>query len=179
MRKPHILFAACFTSLLGWAIPVSAQVQWMSWEQAMERMEQEPRKLLVDIYTDWCGWCKRMDATTFSQPLLAEYINEHFYPVKLNAESRDPLTWNGKTFDFVRAGRNGYHALAAELTRGRLSFPTIVFLNEKLEVIQPLPGYKEPAVFEQIVTYFGEDAYLRVPWEVYQRQYVPLAQKKE
>ncbi len=179
MGKMNLLvmsqMAACLAFFAGSA---QAQVRWLSWDRAIELMAQQPKKMLVDVYTDWCGWCKRMDATTFSDSLLGNYINEHFYPVKLNAESRDELVWKGKIYEFVRSGRNGYHALAAELTRGRLSFPTIVFLNEKMEVIQPLPGYKEPRLFEQIVTYFGENAYLHIPWEVYQRNYISLKERQ-
>lgn len=179
MGKPVIRSFLLVWGLVLFAFGAGAQVEWLDWEEAMERMAKEPRKLLVDVYTSWCGWCKRMDATTFSEPLLSKYINERFYPVKLNAEDRQALRWKGKIFEFVRSGKHGYHALAAELTRGRLSFPTIVFLDERLEVIQPIPGYKDAMTFEQIATYFGENAYKRIPWEVYQRNYVPLARRRE
>jgi thioredoxin-related protein len=149
-------------------------INWLSWEQAIEKYKVSKRKILVDVYTDWCGWCKRMDASTFSQPHLARYINDNFYAVKLNGESKDDIIFNGQTFKFVKQGIRGYHELAAEITRGRLSYPTIVFIDENLEVIQPIPGYKEPNEFEMILTYFGENMHKKTPWDSYQRNYQPL-----
>jgi thioredoxin-related protein len=153
---------------------VGSPINWLTWEDAIEKSKTSKRKLLVDVYTDWCGWCKRMDSGTFSQPHLAKYINDNFYAVKFNAEAKEDITFNGQTFKFVKQGMRGYHELAAEITRGRLSYPTIVFLDENLAVIQPIPGYKEPYEFEMIVTYFGQNEHKKTPWEVYQRSYQPL-----
>ena len=159
------LFFFAFLSLSN------AQVEWLTWEEAIERQQTEPRKIVVDLYTDWCGWCKRMDKTTFSDPKLGAYINENFYPVKFNAESRDPVTFGGKEYTFKRSGQRGYHELAAMLTRGNLSYPTTVFLNEDGSIIQPVPGYQTAPDFERIVTYFSEDHHRKTPWDTYQRGY--------
>ena len=156
---------------------VSQQINWLTWEEALERSKTKKKKILVDVYTDWCGWCKRMDAATFQQPHIAEYVNENYYAVKFNAEKREDIVFQGKTFKFVKNGMRGYHELAAEITRGRLSYPTVVFLNEDLEVIQPVPGFKDPTEFEKIITYFGRNEHLKTPWEVYQKNYQPLTKK--
>ena len=58
------------------------QVRWVSFSEAVELSKKEPRKILIDIYTDWCGWCKKMDATTYGDGAVVEYINRHFYAVK-------------------------------------------------------------------------------------------------
>ena len=62
----------------------------------------------MDVYTDWCGWCKRMDATTFENPAIAKYMSENFYCVKFNAESQKEVTFKGQKY-----GTEGrYSALA-------------------------------------------------------------------
>jgi len=149
-------------------------VNWLSWEDAMEKSKIEKRKIFVDVYTMWCGWCKRMDSATFQQPYIANYLNEHYYPVKFDAEYKKDIVFKGKTYQFVKSGKKGYHQLAAEITRGRLSFPTIVFLDEKWNILQPIPGFKNANTFEQIITYFGEDQYKKTPWATYQKNYKPL-----
>lgn len=157
------------------AAPVySSGIQWLSWEQATALHKKNPKKIVVDIYTDWCGWCKRMDQNTFGDPVIAQYVNEHYYAIKFNAEQRDDILFRGKTYKFVPSGKRGYHELAAAITNGRLSYPNTVFLNEGLEVIQAIPGYKEPADFEMILTYFAKNKHLETPWETYQRNYQPL-----
>ncbi len=156
------------------APPVAGAINWITWEDAMVKMKTQPRKILVDVYTDWCGWCKRMDASTFQEKQIANYVNKHYYAVKFNAEQKQDIVFNNKTYKFVNNGRKGYHELALEITRGRLSYPTVVFLDENLEIIQPIPGYKNSLEFEQIITYFGENQHKKTPWETYQASYKPM-----
>jgi thioredoxin-related protein len=155
-------------------IKPGAGIQWISWGEMVEKSKKEQRKVVVDVYTDWCGWCKRMDATTFQQAQIAKYVNKNYYAVKFNAEDKQDIDFKGRTFKFVKNGMRGYHELAAEITRGRLSYPTVVFLDEKLEVIQSIPGYRDAAEFEKIVTYFGENQHQKTPWETYQKNYQPM-----
>ena len=89
------------------------KVNWLTFEEAIALHEKEPKKLLIDLYTDWCGWCKVMDRNTYSQADIASYINENFYPVKFNAEQKEPVEFRGHTFEFVAQGRRGVHELAA------------------------------------------------------------------
>ena len=157
--------------------PVATKINWLTWEEAMLRSADSPRKLMIDVYTDWCGWCKRMDKATFQNPRIAAYVNENFYAVKLDAEQRGALEYQGKTYEFVKRGGRGYHELAALITRGQLSFPTVVFLDEAQQPIQAIGGFQDAPAFEKIVTYFGGDNHKRTPWAKYQRRYVPLREK--
>ncbi len=145
-----------------------AQVAWMSWEEAVAANEAEPRKIFVDVYTDWCGWCKRMDSGTFTDERVVELLNEHFYAVKFDAEQREDVTFGGKTYKFESGGRNGVHGLAKLLLQGRLGYPTVVFLDEDIQIIQPVPGYQEADAFAKITRYFADDAYRTVPWAEYE-----------
>ncbi|MBK9152115.1 MAG: DUF255 domain-containing protein [Saprospiraceae bacterium] len=140
------------------------KIKWVSWEEAMEKSKKEKRKILVDIYTDWCGWCKKMDAATFSEDHIARYTNKYYYAVKFNAETKEDITLGGTTYKYVKNGNRGYHELAAHLMQGRMSYPTVVFLDENFNVIQPIPGFQDVQSFEMILSYFGTDNHKTTPW---------------
>ncbi len=73
-------------------------INWLTLEEADSLYKIQKRPIFIDVFTNWCGWCKRMDASTFKDPNVAAYLNTNFYPVKLNAETRDTITFNGKTY---------------------------------------------------------------------------------
>lgn len=148
------------------------EVSWMSWDEAVARASEEanPKKIFVDVYTDWCGWCKKMDKDTFQNPEVAAYMSANFYMVKLDGEGKDPIDFRGKKYSFVPSGRNGYHELAAALLQGRLSYPTVVFLDEDFQMLSPVPGYQKPEPFLSIARYFGENIYKEKDWKAYSGQ---------
>ena len=150
------------------------EVNWMTWEQAMEMSKLEKKKIVVKIYTNWCGWCKKMDKTTFDKSFIASYLNDNFYPVQFDAEQKEPIEFQGKVYKYINPvnGKRGYHEFAAFLTMGRMSYPTTVFFNENLDLLQPIPGYQDAQAFEMIATYFGDDFYKKVPWETYEKNFV-------
>lgn len=146
-------------------------VNWMTLEQALEKSKTEKRKIFLDMYTDWCGWCKHMDSTTFVDAKVAKYLNEHFYPVKFNAEQEKDILFKDKTYKFKKSGSRGYHELAALWLNNRLSFPTVVFLDETQQLIQPVPGYQDALKMEAIINYFGSDSHKKTPWESYEKNF--------
>jgi thioredoxin-related protein len=152
-------------------------VQWLTLEQAMEKCKTEKRKIFVDVYTDWCGWCKHMDSTTFVTPAVANYLNKYYYAVKFNAEQVQDITFKGKTYQFKKVGSRGYHELAALWLNNRLSYPTVVFLDESLNLIQPVPGYQDATKMEAIINYFGSDNHKKTPWETYEKTFSSGDQK--
>jgi len=161
-----LLSVSCIAFAIG-----QEQVKWLTWEDAVAQSKIEKRKFFVDLYTDWCGWCKKMDKATFAQPEIAEYLNEKYYPIKFDAEQKEPINIDGTEYKYVRSGRKGFNQLAVEITMGKLSFPTIVFLDEELKVIQPIPGYRGPKEFQMIMEFFGEDHFKSVNWKTYQNSY--------
>lgn len=146
-------------------------VNWMSFEQAVEKSKTEKRKIFIDVYTDWCGWCKVMDKKTFNDPKVAKLLNEKFYPVKFDAEQTADVVFNGNTFKFVPYGSRGTHQLAVALTNNQLSYPTVVFLDEEFRMIQPLAGYREAPEFHMIAQFIGEDHYKTEKWNDWQTKY--------
>lgn len=146
-------------------------IKWMTWEQAQAAQKVQPRKIVVDVYTDWCGWCKRMDASTFAHPGIIKYVNENYYAVKFNAEQPEPVIFNGKKYNFVAQGRRGYHELAAYLMNNQMSYPTTVYLDEQLNILSPVPGFMEAPTFEMVLNYFGSNAFRNTTWENYQKNF--------
>lgn len=168
--------------LVGMALIVSmkpvgpaeeSQVKWMTFEEAVKESEKTKKKIFIDVYTDWCGWCKVMDRSTFSDPVVSKLLNEKFYPVKFNAEQREDVVFRGHTFKFVESGRNGYHQLAASLLNNQLSYPTVVFLDEEFNMISPLAGYRKPEEFHKYLTFFTSTYYKKGQegWNEFEKVY--------
>jgi thioredoxin-related protein len=153
------------------AKPEPKSIQWLTFEQAQKLGQTTKKKIFVDVYTDWCGWCKRMDTGTFASPEIVDYVNEHYYAVKFNAEQKESIEWNGKTYKNTGTGGRSAHEFAVYLLNNRLSYPTTVFLAEDLNMIQPLPGYMEAQKLEPILHYFGSDSHKRVAWDQYQVEF--------
>ena len=110
------------------AFNATGQVQWMSWDEMIKAQKKEARPVFIDVYTDWCGWCKVMDRETFAKAEVYEVLNRDFYSVKFDAEQREDIKVGSKTYSYVAQGR-GYHELAATLLNRQLSYPTVVFLD--------------------------------------------------
>lgn len=140
-------------------------VKWYTIEEVQELVKTEPRKIYIDMYTDWCGWCKVMDKKTFTNQSIAEQLNTNFYAVKFDAEGKENVEFKDQTFKFVAQGSRGYHELAATLMQGKMSYPTSVFLDENLNVISPLPGYYPPDKLDPILKFIGEDHYKTTNYE--------------
>lgn len=143
----------------------AAEIKWLSITEAEKLMKKNPRKVVVDIYTDWCGWCKRLDATTYKDPAVVEYINKNYYAVKFNAESKDPISFQGTSYTYDPSRR--INSMSNLLMGNSTGYPTTTFLNEKLEVISVVPGYQQPQMMNNILHYFGEDQYLTKDWNTY------------
>ena len=142
-------------------------INWLTIQEAYALTQKKPKKFVVDVYTNWCGWCKVMDRETFSKPAIVDYVNENFYPVRFNAEQTADVTLGKETFKYIGGGSRGVHELAAALLKNQMSYPTTVFLDEKFNLIQPIPGYLEPRTFHQIITYFGKDYHQKEPFDQY------------
>jgi thioredoxin-related protein len=137
----------------------SSQIKWMSFEEAIKANETKPKKIFIDFYTSWCGWCKVMDSKTFSDPKVAKLMSEYFYCVKFNAEQKEPLVFQNRTYVFVPQGNKGYHELAAALLNGQMSYPSFIFLTSDYKIITPIAGYVQASEFEPIVSFIGQELY--------------------
>ncbi len=135
-----LCFAACNKSA-----PTYTDIEWISLEEAQAKMATEPRKIMMDVYTPWCGPCKMMMKTTFKDPAVINYISQNYYAVKFNGESADPVKFKGKEFKNPRYKanvpanrRNGVHDLTIDL--GVRAYPTLVYFDPQLNKIQESRG---------------------------------------
>jgi thioredoxin-related protein len=146
----------------------AGEIKWMSFEQAVEKNKTEPKKMFIDVYTGWCGWCKRMDATTFKDSAVVSYMNKYFHAVKLDAETKDTIHFQGHNFIF--RAENRANDIAISLLNKRMSYPTTVYLNEKVEILSPLPGYLTPEQIMPVLKFYGDNIYQTKSWEDYQNE---------
>ena len=145
---------------------------WTDIQQAEKLCNKAPRKIFVDIYTSWCGWCKKYDSVGFAESHIREYLNRKFYPVKLDAEFKDTLVFNGQTYiNTSPKSVRPTHQLAATLLRGQLVYPSLVILDEKLGVITVIKGYKKPSELEALLHFYGDDAYQKQSYEQFRQEF--------
>lgn len=148
--------------LVTWALGSAAQeekIHWLSMTEADELYQKEPKPMVIDFYTDWCGWCKHMDKTTYANPTVVSLINKYFYPVKVNAEGSDTLYFRKKMYAPVKNGNRTLSSLAVEMLKGKLSYPTTVFWHGKENIELIVPGYLDVVKTEAFLIYFIENAY--------------------
>ncbi len=144
---------------------ISETVNWVTIEQAIEAQKKNPKPIMMDVYTSWCGPCKMLDKNTFQDPRVAKYLNENFYSVKFNAEGPDSLVYQGKSYknpDYVpnNPGRNGVHEFTMAL--GVNSYPTVFFMDKTGQPLMPLVGYRTPAQIELYLHLFAKEKYLEI-----------------
>lgn len=141
-------------------------VQWMDFETAVEKQQTQPKPIFLDMYTDWCGWCKKLDTETFSNPQIANYINTYFYPVKFDAETTDTIEYKGKSYTNSMTGRRSTHSLALQLLENRASYPSMVYIDPNGNTSKS-SGFMEPKNLEPILVYFAEGINRTVQFEDY------------
>ncbi len=150
----------------------SKHLKWYTFEEVNELVKSEPRPVLVDVYTDWCGWCKKMDKATYEHAEIVKYLNDNYYVIKFNAETKDTIVFHGKEFVNNRANqRRGSHDLAIAMLKGKMSYPSTVFLNGNLELLTATPGYLDAKKMEPILHYFAAEAYKNQKWEDFQKEF--------
>ena len=144
-------------------------IQWVSFEEAVKLSEKKPKKIFIDVYTHWCGWCKKMDATTFKDETVIKYINENYYAVKLNAETKDTINFRDKQFKYVADYKA--NELAISLLSGKMGYPSYVLMDETFTIMTPpVQSYLEKADLMPILIFFGDNIYKSKSWETFQSE---------
>ncbi len=174
MKKILIFLVVILTT-----VTLKAQeINWMTMDEAIAAQVKNPKKIMMDAYTDWCGPCKMLDKNTFQNPDVVKYVNENYYAVKFNAEGNQEIEYKGQIFknpNFIpgQSGRNAQHQLAGALQIN--AYPTIVFFDENGDTLVPLPGYKTPPQLELYLKLFLNDGHKEITsqdqWDKYQKEF--------
>jgi len=157
-----------FIVIIGFAFSGMAQevkINWLSFEEAVAAQAKEPKKIMMDMFTTWCGPCRMLDKNTFQHKDVAEYVNKNYYAVKFNAEGDGDIKYKDQTFsnpnfDASRKGRNSQHQLASAF--GVNAYPTIIFLDENANLLLPVKGYHNPKQLEIFLKVFATNAYKNI-----------------
>ena len=157
-----------FIVIIGFTFSGMAQeikINWMSFEEAVTAQAKQPKKIMMDMFTTWCGPCRMLDKNTFQHKDVASYVNENYYAVKFNAEGDGDIKYKDETFsnpnfDASRKGRNSQHQLAGAF--GVTAYPTIIFLDENADLLLPVKGYHNPKQLEIFLKVFATNAYKNI-----------------
>ncbi|MBT3872563.1 MAG: DUF255 domain-containing protein [Flavobacteriaceae bacterium] len=174
--KNLLLIAFIFSGSLQ--LHAQNKIQWMSMNDALEAQKETPKKIFMDVYTDWCGPCKLLDKNTFGNKDVIKFVNENYYSVKFNAEGTEEImyqdfNYTNPNYQEGRKGRNSQHFLANALKIS--GYPTIVFFAENGDLIQPVVGYKTPKQLELYLKMIANDDYKKLTtsesWQEYQKNF--------
>lgn len=163
-------------------------VQWMSLEEVNKVVEKNIKKnkakedklIIVDFYTDWCGWCKKLDKETYADPEIARLMNTYFYPVKFDAESRDSVQFANIMYRFKSMGSRGTNEFAITMASrpgGKIGYPTISIISPLGEKITVEAGYKDAAKMKMFLLYYGEGHYETKDFATFQKEYLEKQQQ--
>ncbi len=160
MKTKHILILFIY-SLLCFEISESQEnnpkLKWLNFNDAVKVSEKSNKKLLVDVYTDWCSWCKKMDSNVYANEKVLEYLNKYFVVVKLNAEGKTTVNFKDTIYS------------AAEFSQGMgvTGYPATLFFTANGNPITLLPGYVEAPMFLNVLRYISESRYEKESFDTF------------
>ena len=167
MKKILLILATCL-----FALNIQAQVKWESIEQASQSPNPDKKAYFIDFYTTWCGWCKKMDKETFTDPTVVKILNKYYIPVKFNAEGNSEFKWNGVKYNNaapVTGGRPSTHTFARTILGQKMGFPSFVFCDGNKTLLTIAQGYQTADELIKVLWYFASGSNKKYAFDTYDR----------
>jgi len=162
------LFPIALLLMIYTATTLSSQsVNWLEVDEGAQLSVEKNKIMLIYFYTDWCGFCKRLDQITFEDSFVKAKLDSHFIPMKFNAELQDSIIFMETAYSFVQEGRRGHHGFAGVMLENRMSYPTLVYVDPSGKVLHRSPGYREPSVMLKEMEFIIDGHYLKQSWKQY------------
>ncbi|MCO6148204.1 thioredoxin family protein [Flavobacterium sp. NRK1] len=131
MKKQFLILLIIFAASFGY----SQKNYTVTFTELTLKMAQEPRPIIIKIYTDWCAICKLQNKQIEKDSNLMQLLVNNYYYIAFNAESHEAIVFNGKVYHFIPQGTGGINALAAELSKAKSSYPYWVFLDSDYKIL--------------------------------------------
>ena len=130
---------------------------WVSMETAERKAFDEGKYMVLDIYTEWCGFCRRMNQETYADERVQDALDRYYYPVRINAESAENVIFQGNSYEM--------RDLAAEFAVR--SYPTTVFISPEGETVAAQAGFIEAETFYRMLSFVGSESYRNKTFQQY------------
>jgi thioredoxin-related protein len=169
----NLFFLICFIGIFTYGFIAAgddSEIKWVNFDEAVKLNTAHPKKILIDIYTPWCGWCKKMDESTYKDPDIVKYINKNFYAVRLDAETADTFHFKDHKFYNPKPHTRGYvNELASSLMDNKMAYPTMVYMDESFSRLTYLQSYATAADLKPILQYFAENKYKTMSFDDFKK----------
>ena len=158
----------------------NSPVKWLSFDELEEAMKKNPKKILVDIYTDWCVYCRMLDDKTLQNKEIADFLNTYFYCVKLNAEKSGKVNFNDETYQLLSHDGAAMHELSIALygKSDEVAYPALILLNENYEILFRHVGYIKSKELSPLLEFLGKDIYKDQSWEDFKKNQKAAGKRK-
>ena len=142
----------------AWLTNIKAQsnVKLYAIDQVEQAAKKEHKKVIIQVFTQWSEGFRKLENDALKQQQIVNYLNDKFLTVKFDAETRADVNFRNKVYHFVSQSGVGFNQLASELLQGQMAYPTLVFFDENMNLIQAIQ-YHSPEQLEMVITYFGDN----------------------
>jgi thioredoxin-related protein len=162
-KQVFLSFLLAFIHTLSLAqVDATLKINWKTYDEGVKEATKKKKLMVIDVYTSWCGWCKVMDKSTFTDPDVVKYGTKKYVFIKLNAEGNETIHYKNIPLTEREFAKK---ILAVS------SFPTTVYLDAKEEILSAVPGYLEAKKFKQVLVFFAEDYYKKTSWAEFEKTY--------